>query len=52
MYCPTLSMKYIFQKVEEPVVLPIGTEVSAKYRGAFCEAKVKSLVRNVTLKVK
>ncbi|XP_017464305.1 PREDICTED: AT-rich interactive domain-containing protein 4A-like, partial [Rhagoletis zephyria] len=28
---------------EEPVVLPIGTEVSAKYKGAFCEAKIKKV---------
>lgn len=27
----------------EPAYLPVGTDVSAKYRGAFCEAKVKCL---------
>ena len=41
----------MFQATFEPAFLPIGTEVSAKYRGAFCEAKVKKLVRSVKLKV-
>ena len=35
----------------QPAFLPIGTEVSAKYRGAFCEAKVKKAVKLVKLKV-
>ncbi|CAL1527631.1 unnamed protein product, partial [Lymnaea stagnalis] len=34
-----------------PPSLPVGTEVSAKYRGAFCEAKVKTVVRIVKCKV-
>ncbi|KAH9515468.1 hypothetical protein Btru_014570 [Bulinus truncatus] len=34
-----------------PPSLPVGTEVSAKYRGAFCEAKVKSVVRVVKCRV-
>lgn len=34
-----------------PPSLPVGTEVSAKYRGAFCEAKVKTVVRVVKCKV-
>ncbi|GFO17049.1 AT-rich interactive domain-containing protein 4b-like [Plakobranchus ocellatus] len=34
-----------------PPSLPVGTEVSAKYRGAFCEATVKSVVRLVKCKV-
>ncbi|RUS84764.1 hypothetical protein EGW08_007448 [Elysia chlorotica] len=34
-----------------PPSLPVGTEVSAKYRGAFCEATVKSVVRVVKCKV-
>ena len=41
----------MFQATFEPAFLPIGTEVSAKYRGAFCEAKVKKLVKSVKLKV-
>lgn len=36
---------------DEPPYLAVGTEVSAKYRGAFCEAKVKKLVRSVKCKV-
>lgn len=29
----------------------MGTDVSAKYKGAFCEAKVKKVVRNIKCKV-
>ena len=36
---------------EEPPFLSVGTEVSAKYRGAFCEAKVKKVVKLVKVKV-
>ena len=36
---------------EEPPYLVIGTDVSAKYKGAFCEAKVKKVVKVVKLKV-
>lgn len=36
---------------EEPSVLPIGTDVSAKYKGAFCEAKIKKISRNVKCKL-
>jgi hypothetical protein len=36
----------------EPPYLPVGTDVSAKYRGAFCEAQVKKLVKLVKCKVK
>ncbi|XP_041351844.1 AT-rich interactive domain-containing protein 4B-like isoform X2 [Gigantopelta aegis] len=35
----------------EPAVLSVGTDVSAKYRGAFCEAKVRKVVKNVKCKV-
>ncbi|XP_064621700.1 AT-rich interactive domain-containing protein 4B-like isoform X2 [Lineus longissimus] len=34
----------------EPPSLPVGTDVSAKYRGAFCEAKVKKVVKQVKCK--
>ena len=36
---------------EELASLPVGTEVSAKYKGAFCEAKVKKVNKNVLCKV-
>uniref|UniRef100_A0A0L8GVL4 ARID domain-containing protein n=1 Tax=Octopus bimaculoides TaxID=37653 RepID=A0A0L8GVL4_OCTBM len=36
---------------DEPPFLSVGTDVSAKYRGAFCEAKVKKIVRTVKCKV-
>ena len=36
---------------EEPPYLTVGTDVSAKYRGAFCEAKVKKVTRVVKCKV-
>lgn len=42
---------FSFQTGDEPPYLAVGTEVSAKYRGAFCEAKVKKLVRSVKCKV-
>ncbi|XP_029543589.2 AT-rich interactive domain-containing protein 4A isoform X1 [Oncorhynchus nerka] len=35
----------------EPAYLTVGTEVSAKYRGAFCEAKIKTVKRMVKVKV-
>jgi len=36
---------------DELASLPVGTEVSAKYKGAFCEAKVKTVHRQVKCKV-
>ena len=39
------------QASDDPAFLPVGTEVSAKYRGAFCEAKVKVIRRSVKIKV-
>ncbi|XP_038612092.1 AT-rich interactive domain-containing protein 4A [Tachyglossus aculeatus] len=36
---------------EEPAYLTVGTDVSAKYRGAFCEAKIKTVKRLVKVKV-
>uniref|UniRef100_A0A4W5QZ74 Tudor domain-containing protein n=1 Tax=Hucho hucho TaxID=62062 RepID=A0A4W5QZ74_9TELE len=35
----------------EPPYLTVGTDVSAKYRGAFCEAKIKTAKRLVKAKV-
>ena len=35
----------------EPLILEIGTEVSAKYKGAFCEAKIKKVNRYIKVKV-
>lgn len=32
---------------DEPPYLSIGTDVSAKYKGAFCEAKIKKINKNV-----
>ena len=37
--------------MDDPPSLPVGTEVSAKYKGAFCEAKVRTVVRNIKVKV-
>ncbi|CAB1311691.1 unnamed protein product, partial [Coregonus sp. 'balchen'] len=36
---------------EEPPYLTVGTDVSAKYRGAFCEAKIKTARKLVKAKV-
>lgn len=55
MLCINYICIYIFPKQqEEPRLfhLTVGTEVSAKYRGAFCEAQIKSIKRNVTYKVR
>ena len=41
----------LIQVVEEPPYLAEGTEVSAKYRGAFCEANIKSVKKLVKCKV-
>ena len=35
----------------DPAVLAIGTQVSAKYKGAYCEAKVKSIDKLVKARV-
>ncbi|KAK6489556.1 AT-rich interactive domain-containing protein 4B-like isoform X1 [Huso huso] len=40
-----------FQTIDEPPYLTVGTDVSAKYRGAFCEAKIKTAKRLVKVKV-
>nr|XP_008122312.1 PREDICTED: AT-rich interactive domain-containing protein 4B isoform X1 [Anolis carolinensis] len=37
--------------LDEPPYLTVGTDVSAKYRGAFCEAKIKTTKRLVKVKV-
>lgn len=36
---------------DDPPFLTVGTEVSAKYKGAFCEAKVRKVVRSVKCKI-
>uniref|UniRef100_S4RM85 ARID domain-containing protein n=1 Tax=Petromyzon marinus TaxID=7757 RepID=S4RM85_PETMA len=38
------------QTMNEPAYLLVGTDVSAKYRGAFCEAKIKSVKKLVKVK--
>ncbi|KAK3093694.1 hypothetical protein FSP39_018994 [Pinctada imbricata] len=43
--------KRVYNAGDDPPFLPVGTEVSAKYRGAFCEAKVKKIVKSVKCKV-
>ena len=35
---------------DDPPYLSVGTEVSAKYKGAFCEAKVRKVVKNIKCK--
>lgn len=45
------SLTFFFQTLEEPPYLTVGTDVSAKYRGAFCEAKIKTAKRLVKAKV-
>lgn len=55
-FCLEFISKCIFvlrfrQQVDDPPYLSVGTEVSAKYKGAFCEAKVRKVVRNIKCKV-
>ncbi|XP_053567048.1 AT-rich interactive domain-containing protein 4B isoform X2 [Bombina bombina] len=38
------------KSIDEPPYLSVGTDVSAKYRGAFCEAKIKSTKRLIKVK--
>ncbi|XP_065603908.1 AT-rich interactive domain-containing protein 4A isoform X2 [Cyrtonyx montezumae] len=40
-----------YKAADEPAYLTVGTDVSAKYRGAFCEAKIKTVKRLVKVKV-
>ncbi|CAJ0943774.1 unnamed protein product, partial [Mesorhabditis belari] len=45
---------YALQKAsasDEPPFLKVGTEVSAKFKGAFCEAKVKRIFKNIKFRV-
>lgn len=37
----------LFQDNSSPATLALGTQVSAKYKGAFCEAKVKKVDKQV-----
>ncbi|XP_069625585.1 AT-rich interactive domain-containing protein 4B [Ranitomeya imitator] len=39
------------KSLDQPPFLSVGTDVSAKYRGAFCEAKIKATKRLVKVKV-
>lgn len=59
LFCSEVStmvhvMAHLFfsQAANEPAYLTVGTEVSAKYRGAFCEAKIKTVKRMVKVKVR
>ncbi|XP_040079055.2 AT-rich interactive domain-containing protein 4A isoform X3 [Ixodes scapularis] len=46
------AMKYLRKSAsDEPLYLTVGTDVSAKYRGAFCEAKIKKVNRMVKCRV-
>jgi Ras-related protein Rab-1A len=41
---------FLFQGVDPPS-LAIGTQVSAKYKGAYCEAKVRSVDKQIKVRV-
>lgn len=43
--------KLTLASIEEPPYLTIGTDVSAKYKGAFCEAKITDVNKHVKLRV-
>lgn len=38
--------------LDDPPFLAVGTEVSAKYKGAFCEAKIRKISKIVKCKVR
>lgn len=50
LFCVKAAL-FRFQQVDDPPYLSVGTAVSAKYKGAFCEAKVSKVVRIVKCKV-
>lgn len=43
--------KLTLASAEEPPYLTVGTDVSAKYKGAFCEAKIIDVNKHVKLRV-
>lgn len=43
--------KLTLASIEEPPYLTVGTDVSAKYKGAFCEAKITDVNKHVKLRV-
>jgi len=45
------STKLSLNSGEEPPYLTVGTDVSAKYKGAFCEAKITDVNKHVKLRV-
>ncbi|XP_022168878.1 AT-rich interactive domain-containing protein 4B-like isoform X2 [Myzus persicae] len=46
-----LTLKWKSVNLDEPPFLAVGTEVSAKYKGAFCEAKIRKISKTVKCKV-
>lgn len=48
---PPSSVPLFQANSDEPPYLTVGTEVSAKYRGAFCEATIKIAKKLVKCKV-
>lgn len=51
MPCYLCNSNLILLQPDDPPFLTVGTEVSAKYKGAFCEAKVNKVVKAVKVKV-
>ncbi len=45
------NLPYLPLQAEAPASLAIGTQVSAKYKGAFCEATVRSVNKQVRIRV-
>lgn len=46
------NLAIVFFQSDDPPFLAVGTEVSAKFKGAFCEAKIKKIVKSVKCKVR
>lgn len=50
-FCFVYDSMSFFLQGDDPPYLSVGTEVSAKYKGAFCEAKIRKVVKTVKCKV-
>ncbi|KAL4135614.1 hypothetical protein QTP88_007212 [Uroleucon formosanum] len=42
---------FVIVNLDEPPFLEVGTDISAKYKGAFCEAKIQKISKTVKCKV-
>ncbi|KRX63348.1 Iron-sulfur cluster assembly enzyme ISCU, mitochondrial [Trichinella sp. T9] len=48
---PSLSECITFENIPDPLFFPIGSEVSARFKGSFCQAIVKAIVPHLYCKI-